>query len=135
MKYILTIALIICAFVFNVPVAQAAPWTSADNAVMPNDKFVAYYQDGRHAIAGIGDQFFGRDLVMARGNNGQFHQWFEGFDEYGIFVAIHSVWNISKTGHCPDAWVTVENAYPQWGDYLQPGATYCVHNNYYLGTK
>jgi hypothetical protein len=135
MHKLFTIVLTLTLFFAVASTAIAAPWVPAGNQVTPNDRFVAYYPEGRHAIAGeSNDQYYGRDLVMRRGNTGQFHQWFEGTDPNGKFVAIHSVWNTANHGTCPKNWITIPNAYPLWGYYMEQGATYCVHNNYYLGT-
>lgn len=130
---ILTVAVLL---ITGASVTSAAPWIPADNQVTPNDRFVAYYDWGTdHTIPGIGNHYIGRDLVMQRDSTGQFHQWFEGENPDGVYVAIHSVWNLSKDGTCPVDWITIPNAYPGWGDYMTPGATYCVHNNYYQGTR
>jgi len=136
MKKTITTFMVSAMLLATTGIALAAPWVPAGNQVTPNDKFVAYYPNGRHAIPGFSsDQFYGRDLVMRRGNSGQFQQWFEGTDPTGTFVAIHSVWNLAHGNNCPNTWITIPNAYPQWGFYLVPGATYCVHNNFYQGTK
>ena len=133
-KYVTT-ALATAIFLTSATTAIAAPWTPAEKYAV-DDKYVAYYAEGRHAIPGeSNDQYYGRDLVMARGNSGQFHQWFEGTDPNGMYVAIHSVWNLAHNGKCPNNWITIPNASSQWGDYLESGATYCVNNNYYQGTK
>lgn len=141
MNKIIGVTTAVLIFFVSSGLSLAAPWTPAGNQITPNDKFVAYYPDGRKAIAGLGDQYYGRDLVMRRGNSGDFQQWFEGNDPNGNFVAIHSVWNLLKKGDsCPNDWIKIVNANPAgpdygWGDYLVEGADYCVHNNYYQGTK
>ena len=136
MKKLLASFATITVFLASTSTAMAAPWFPAENQLTPNDKFVAYYPDGRHAIAGFdNDQFFGRDLVMRRGESGQFQQWFQGTNPNGDYVAIHSVWNLAHAGKCPNTWISIPNAYPQWGYYLVPNATYCVHNNFYQGTN
>jgi len=133
-KKLLSIA-IAAVFALSAASVSAAPWNAAENGNDPSGKFVAYYPTGPHSIAGMDGQFEGADLVMMRGNSGQIQQWFEGTIN-GEYAAIHSVWNLAgKDGTCPEGWVKIENAYPQWGYYLVPGATYCVHNNYYQGTK
>lgn len=134
MKKILTVAIMAAMFLGSAVTVLAAPWKPAgENAV--NDKYVAYYESGDHGIPGIGNQYLGWDMVMRRGNDEkQFHQWFEGYIN-GEYVGVHSVWNLSKDGECADGWVKVTDAYPNWGYYMEPGATYCVHNNYYNPTK
>lgn len=131
-KILLTIAIVAAVLLTGAITADAAPWVPAENETNP--QIVAYYPEGPHSIVGLDGQFEGRDLVMLRGNSGQIQQWFEGIID-GKYAAIHSVWNLSKNGSCPGDWIAVPNAYPQWGDYLVPGATYCVKNNYYQGTK
>jgi hypothetical protein len=133
-KFIASLA-VSAMFLASTGAAFAAPWVPA-NAHPFTDKYVAVYGPGTtHAIAGYDGTFVGRDLVMARGNSGQFQQWFEGTDPNGNYVAIHSVWNLAHNASCSNGWVTIPNAYPDWGNYLVPGATYCVHNNFYQGTK
>ncbi len=135
MKKIFAFLAISVFFLVNSPAAFAAPWVPA-SANPFSDKYVAFYDWGTtHGIAGEEGTFVGRDVVMRRGNSGQFQQWFEGTNPDGEYVAIHSVWNFAHNKGCQDNWVTIENAYPDWGDYLVPGATYCVHNNYYQGTN
>ena len=106
-------------------VAFAAPFNAADK----NPNIVAYYPDGPHGIVGFDGNFIGQDLVMKRGNSGNFQQWFYGTNPEGETLGIHSVWNVSKDGTCQDSWILVKNAFPDWGNYFQQNTDYCVHNN------
>lgn len=131
MKKVLASLFASAFFLASANAAFAAPWKPAD-ANPFTDKYLAVYGPGTtHAIAGFDGTFIGRDLVMARGESGQVQQWFEGTDPNGNLVKIHSVWNLEHGKSCPDSFITIPNAFPQWGNYLVPGATYCVHNNYY----
>ena len=104
--------------------ALAAPTSSqkADN----NTQVVAYYSTGVHAIPTSPVTYVtGTDLVTMRGDTGEIQAWYTSTDGHGV----HSIWNLSKDGTCPSNWVLIAQAYPVWGDYLAPGADYCVHNN------
>jgi hypothetical protein len=128
----ITLAIVTSALILTGASATlAAPFNAADK----NPNVVAYYADGRHAIVGVGDQFFGKDLVLQRGQSGNFQQWFYGIFPDGTKGGIHSVWNVSKTGTCASGWILVKNAYPQWGSYIQPNTDFCVHNNYFHVSK
>jgi hypothetical protein len=121
----LTIALF-SAFLFVATAATAFAAPTNKPKSENNPQVVAYYESGIHAIASDPVTYYeGKDLVMLRGSTGQIQQWYTGADNHGI----HSVWNISKDGTCTEGWVLIEDAYPTWGDYLTPGADYCVHNN------
>jgi len=135
MKKLLTIAIMTAMFLGSAVSVFAAPWNAAENGNDPSGKFVAYYPEGYHTIPWLGWEFQGADLVMQRGNKKQFHQWFEGTYKDGEYYAIHTIWSITEDGTCPENWVKVGYTYPHWGDYMEPGAQYCVHNNYYQGTK
>lgn len=119
------IAIVTILFTFMLAsAALAAPINSqkADN----NSQVVAYYSTGIHAIPTDPVTYLtGTDLVTTRGNTGQIQAWYTGEDGHGV----HSTWNISKDGTCPNSWVLIAQAYPTWGDYLTPGADYCVYNN------
>lgn len=122
-KFVAILA-VMATMLFGAGAAFAAPNNpqKADN----NSQVVAYYPTGIHAIPTDPIQWFeGNDLVMMRGNTGEIQQWFTDPSGHGI----HSVWNISNNGSCANGWVLISNAYPNWGDYLTPGADYCVHNN------
>lgn len=104
--------------------AMAAP--NNVNKAENNPNVVAYYPIGLHAIPTDPITYvIGTNLVMKRGNTGQIQAWYTGEDGYGF----HSVWNISKNSTCPSHRVLIQNAYPGWGDYLTPGADYCVQVN------
>lgn len=121
----ISIALFTILFAFAaVSVAFAAPTNEQKAASDPQT--VAYYPTGIHAIPSDPVTYVtGTDLVTMRGDSGQIQAWYTQADGHGI----HSVWNISKNGTCPTNWVLIAQAYPTWGDYLTPGADYCVQNN------
>ncbi len=105
-------------------VASAAP--NNENKAENNPNVVAYYELGLHAIPKDPIQYVvGTNIVTTRGNSGQIEAWYTGEDNHGF----HSVWNITKDNKCPKDWVLIENAYPDWGDYLIPDADYCVKVN------
>jgi len=111
------------------PAAFAAPFNAANN----NPQVQAYYPTGDHGIAGESDTHTGQDLVMKAGNSGNFQQWFQGTstENGGNTEGDHSVWkNVGDSTTCNGNNSTlVTNANPSWGNYLQPGANYCVHTN------
>jgi hypothetical protein len=88
---------------------------------------VAYYEDGRHEIAGRPNILhLGKDVVLkvVRG----FEQCFMGTAD-GKPSSVYSYWrNVGKAESCPNGQILVKNAYPQWGDHMEPGANYCVRN-------
>lgn len=91
-----------------------------------NPQIVAFFTSGDHAIPTDPIQHLeGTDLVMLRGDSGQIEQWYTDTSGHGF----HSVWNLTKDDVCPTDWVLVKAAFPSWGDYLTPGADYCVHTN------
>lgn len=111
---------------FGVTSAFAAPFNSN------NPNIVANYSSGDHGIVGEPYLHQGADVVMRAGNSGNFQQWFYGTSEEngGITEGDHSVWiNVGTKTNCPGHAVLVASAYPAWGDYLQPGANYCVSTN------
>lgn len=113
--------------------AFAAPFHAAEN----NPNVVAYYDlyTDTHGIAGITGTFTGTDLVMKNGNSGNFQQWFYGKFPDGTTGGIHTIWNVSKDGTCPDKWILIKQANPSWGDYLLKNRDYCVNNNYFNVSK
>jgi hypothetical protein len=118
---------LIAVFVVATP-AMAAPFKAADK----NPNVVAYYESGAHGIPDEpGIYHEGKDLVMRAGKSGNFQQWFYGFaNEYGgVIEGDHTVWKLQKDDQCADGWTEIEDAYPEWGDYLEPGADYCVKTN------
>jgi hypothetical protein len=124
MKKIIFAALTIAALALPAGVA-AAPFNAADK----NPQVVAYYPTGIHAIAGNPITYHeGADLVKRNGASGNFQQWYQHPDGWGI----HSVWkDVGSQTTCSKGWVFIAQANPGWGDYLTAGANYCVHNNYY----
>jgi len=102
------------------------------NKAEHNPNVVAYYETGPHGIVGESGVYHeGEDIVMRAGKSGNFQQWFYGeSDETQGKEGDHSVWLVKKDGKdCPDHFVLVENASENWGDYLKPGADYCVKTN------
>lgn len=98
----------------------------ADN----NPQVVAFYaspHDNSLPTDPVTYHAIGSDLVMLRGDTGEIQQWYTFADD--LNHGVHSVWNIAKSGACSPGWVLIPQAYPLWGDYLTPGADYCVHNN------
>jgi hypothetical protein len=138
MKSLLIAALFLSALALSVVAnpskVLAAPYNAADN----NPQVVAFYPTGPHGIPSEpGGNHEGMDLVMQAGKSGNFQQWF-----YGTFPAggeglhgDHDVWLVSKDGTCPPNATLVPQAYPGWGDYLVPGADYCVMNNDFHTSK
>jgi len=107
-----------------VSVVKAAPNNPQKAANNPNK--VAYYEEGLHAIPTDPITYVtGTNIVTERGNSGQIQAWYTGENGHGY----HSVWNIAKKDSCPANWVFIEDPYPEWGDYLTPGANYCVKVN------
>lgn len=103
---------------------QAAP--NNENKADHNPNTVAYYEQGLHAIPTDPITYVtGTNIVTERGKSGQIQAWYTGEDKHGY----HSVWNVSKDGKCPSKWVLIEDAYPEWGDYLTPDTDYCVKVN------
>lgn len=101
----------------------AAPNNANKAAHNPNT--VAYYEEGLHAIPTDPITYVtGTNIVTERGNSGQIQAWYTGEDGHGY----HSVWNVAKNGKCQKA-VLIEDAYPEWGDYLTPDTDYCVKVN------
>ncbi len=104
--------------------ALAAPNNA--NKAENNPNVVAYYEVGLHAIPTNPVTYVtGTNLVTKRGNSGQIQAWYTGADGHGY----HSVWNVSKKGSCNNDQVFIEDASLSWGDYLTPGADYCVKVN------
>lgn len=126
MKYLITVISSLSFLIASTAAVFAAPSNATNN---PN--IVANYNSGPHGIVGENDYHSGQDVVMQNGNSGNLQQWFYGPSLEGNTEGDHSVWILSKDGTCPSGWYTLPNAYPAWGTYLQPGATYCVKTNDY----
>ena|SRR5258708_6259508 len=128
-KILLTSAAALGLFVMSAGAIFAAPY----NPNFVNPQVVAFYTSGPHGIPSeTCSNHYGFDLVMRDGNSGNFQEWSYGStpcDENGVLHGDHDLWQISKDGTCPDKATTIPNAYPGWGSYLTPGATYCVLNN------
>lgn len=124
MKTIVSFLVVLLLTLSVAGIASTAPTNSGKGA--NNSNVVAYYPSGIHAIPTAPVTYVnGTDLVTKRGDTGEIQAWYTGADGHGI----HSVWNISKSGTCPSNWVLLPQAYPTWGNYLTPGADYCVMNN------
>lgn len=105
---------------------SAAP--NNENKAANNPNVVAFYNAPTdiHAIPTDPVTYVvGTNMVTTRGNNGQIQAWYTGADGHGI----HSIWNVAKKGSCPSGWVLIEDAYPEWGDYLTPDTDYCAKVN------
>ena len=96
------------------------------NKAENNPNTVAYYEEGLHAIPTDPVTYVtGTNIVTKRGNSGQIQAWYTGEGETGY----HSVWNVAKNDTCNSGWVFIEDAHPEWGDYLTPDTDYCVKVN------
>lgn len=152
MKFLVSLFSAVAAVLVAAGSTFATPLVLNGHESDPN--FVVYYPSGFHGIVGESDiPHEGEDLVMRAGQSGNFQQWFCGIsgDESGIenhgqqlngingedgddevnFECEHSVWiqlNPNQPCNGENA-VLVPNAYPTWGDYLTPGADYCVTTN------
>ena len=130
MKHILFVLAVLGVMAFSASSVLAAPFNAADR----NSQVVAFYQTGDHGIVGEFYLHQGTDLVMRRGNSGNFQQWFYGDSAIGLH-GDHSIWNISKDGTCSSDRILVKDAWLYWGDYLVHGADYCVHTNEFKPSK
>jgi hypothetical protein len=91
---------------------------------------VAFYTSGRHEIPGEeNDNHYGNDIVMRSGKSGNFQQWFYGTSDKKGLHGEHTVWKVKKGNDCQNGWMEIRQAYPQWGDYLEPNTDYCVKTN------
>lgn len=125
MKRILASSVLVLLALTVVRSTFAAPNNA--NKATNNPNVVAYYEEGVHAIPTDPITYLeGTNLVMRRGNSGQIQAWYTGADGHGY----HSIWNLKKS-ECKAGDVLIEDAYPSWGDYLVPGADYCVKVNAY----
>lgn len=110
-----------------VSVVSAAP--NNENKAANNPNVVAFYNNEETDLHAIPTDpityLYGTNLVLKRGNSDNIEAWYTGSDGTGY----HSVWNVSKKGNCSEGWNLIEDAYPSWGDYLTPGADYCVKVN------
>ncbi|KKR33151.1 MAG: hypothetical protein UT63_C0023G0014 [Candidatus Gottesmanbacteria bacterium GW2011_GWC2_39_8] len=116
-------------------VTLAAP--TNENKAENNPQVVAYYTEGEHGVPPESDTHTGTDLVMQAGESGNFQQWFLGLnEETGKNEGAHSLWkNVGTDTTCPNGWTLVPDANPEWGDYLEPGANFCVHTNHFQVEK
>lgn len=127
MRKLLALFTALAVSLFGATAAFAAPFNAGNNP-----QIVANYSTGDHGIPGEPYLHTGADVVMRAGNSGNFQQWFYGTsaENGGITEGDHSVWkNVGTSTSCSDNETLVADAYPQWGDYLEPGANYCVKTN------
>jgi hypothetical protein len=128
MKNIALMGVIVAAAsLMSVGHAYAAPF----NANNPN--IVANYDSGPHGIPQEPEYHEGMDVVLKAGNSGNFQQWFEGTSTSEGYHGEHSVWReVGSDTSCPSGWDLYLDPHPEHGDYLTPGANYCVKTNGYL---
>ncbi len=120
-------AILVAVFAFLIVFTGSS--YAAPNPNNPN--VVVYHSTGPHTIP-IPEQpsLDGHDLVMRNGNSGNFNQWF-----WNDSIGYHSVWNMTKNGKCENGYLIKNAREPEgvgavtWGDYLVPGADYCVITN------
>lgn len=128
MKLIITLIAAVVGLTNAASIAFATPLVL--NGKESNPNFVVYYPDGPHGIVGEDELHEGEDLVMRGGGSGNFQQWFFGTSASEGLHGEHSLWmEKDPNKDCPDDFILVPQAYPAWGDYLQPGADYCVKTN------
>jgi hypothetical protein len=124
-KPLASLAVIASLLFIGATSAHAAPFNAENN---PN--ILDVFFSGIHTIVGEqGDIHTGWDVVMKAGNSGNIQQWFLGESTQEGYHGDHSLWRLSSDGTCKNNEIEVSNAYPGWGTYLEPGATYCVKTN------
>lgn len=90
-----------------------------------NPKIVACYESGTHGIVGQSETHTGADFVKKL-SSGNLFQFFCGTSpSEGLHREI-SLWKFARDKKCPKGWILLEDPFPEWGDYLKPGADYCV---------
>jgi len=93
-------------------------------------KTVAYYETGLHGIADEpGVTHEGQDLVQKLNKKGDFIQFFNGVSSTEGQVSEISFWkeqNDKFKNSQNKGFVLVQDAFPEWGDYLQPNTDYLV---------
>ncbi len=90
---------------------------------LPN--VVACYESGTHGIIGQSETHTGADYVKKLGNYNLFQFFCGTSPSEGVHCEV-SLWKLAKDKECPSGWILLEDPYPEWGDYLKPGANYCV---------
>lgn len=123
------ISLFVLALAMTAAAGKAVATVRLFDGRVTNPNFVVYYPTGEHGIVGeSGITHEGEDLVMRAGESGNFLQWFFGTSSEGEGLeGDFSRWLVREEGHnCPDDFILVPNAYPEWGTYLQPNTDYCV---------
>ncbi len=125
MKYLSYFLIPLFTLAVSVGSVSAAPFNASGN---PN--IVANYPTGPHGIPGEAEFHEGADVVMRAGQSGNFQQWFYGTSASENLHGEHSNWkNVGSATTCPNGWILFVDPYPEWGDYLEPGANYCIHTN------
>lgn len=127
LKFLVLMVLSLVFFSLSFVSANAAPFKANDK----NPNIVAFFPDGVHGIPDEPDiTHEGKEVVMRAGNSGNFQQWFYGTSDEGPGKeGDHTLWKLLKKDQCPDGSTLIPDAFPEWGDYLQPGADYCVKTN------
>lgn len=124
--------LIVSLFILAVALTAASSKAIATDRLLDgretNPNFVVYYPTGLHGIVGeSGITHEGEDLVMRAGKSGNFLQWFFGTSQEGEGLeGDFSRWLVKEGNKCPDDFILVPDAFPEWGTYLQPNTDYCV---------
>lgn len=87
---------------------------------------VACYESGDHGIPGQAEKHEGTDFVKSFLSGKILFQSFCGFSESEGLHREISLWKMAKDNKCPSGWLIYSDPYPEWGDYLIPGANYCI---------
>ena len=127
MKIILT--LVVAALAMTAQAGNAIATERLLDGRATNPNFVVYYPDGLHGIVGEFEDHEGEDLVMRAGQSGNFQQWFYGVSPSEGLHGEHSIWQEKHGEGCPNDFILVPDAFPEWGDYLTPNTDYCVKTN------
>ena len=90
---------------------------------LPN--VVACYESGTHGIVGQSETHTGADYVKKLGNYNLFQFFCGTSPSEGVHREV-SLWKLARDNQCPSGWILLQDPHPEWGDYLKPGANYCV---------
>ena len=90
---------------------------------LPNT--AACYESGTHGIPGEAEEHVGADWVKIFLDGKILYQFFCGTSPSEGLHRTISIWKAAKDS-CPSGWLRFEEPYPEWGDYLIPGADYCI---------
>ncbi|HUV71657.1 MAG TPA: hypothetical protein VMW25_01475 [Clostridia bacterium] len=95
------------------------------NKISKRPNVVACYESGDHGIPGQAEKHVGADWVKSFLGGKMLYQFFCGYsDSEGLHREV-AIWKVKKD-KCPSGWLLYEDPYPEWGDYLVPGADYCI---------